>query len=132
MKPVFVYGTLRPGKHNFSVAAPFVAQAVDAVAYGYRLMKGSLPFAVVGDETDFIVGNLLYFHHSTYSYAMSALDCLEGFRGQEVGSHNLYDRVSGVVRDLTNQKDIEAWIYLFARPLPPNLPIINDYCLESK
>lgn len=117
--PVFVYGTLRPGRINHArlVRGRTVAE-VPAVLPDAVLYEGpGYPYALPepGSEVD---GDLLHPGPGQYASLLSELDALEGYRP---GAHdNLYERHLRTVR-LRDGSTTEAWAYLAAEPLARRL-----------
>lgn len=113
--PVFVYGTLRPGFHNYEA---FLAGRTVHIDYnvkvpGFIMLAGPsspFPFVVPGNPENVVTGDLVYVAPGMYDNVLMELDYLEGYiPGDE---DNLYDRkliqfdADGVAR--------VAYIYLAA------------------
>lgn len=117
--PVFVYGTLRPGRHNdvlWSWGATDVADGV-AKAFGIKLThNGSIPFArATDDPTDFTVGALIVTTPETWRYIIHSLDQLEGHP-------HLYERTR--LKIDVDGEPVDAWVYLVGPDFPahPEVP----------
>jgi gamma-glutamylcyclotransferase (GGCT)/AIG2-like uncharacterized protein YtfP len=106
-RPVFVYGTLRPGFRNWSVAAPFVVHHEPAVLPGHRLHLLEYP-TVVADEQRQVVGDLLWLRDESAMTALAALDRFEDHRPDHREA-SLYVRDGCPVT--TAQGTVDAWVY---------------------
>lgn len=111
--PVFVYGTLRPGQHNFSL----MADAADAAAAGrlsgvgvYGADRGFPYAAEHADPEAVAVGDVVWLRDGEAGdKARASLDWLEGFDSDAPsGSH--YERVARDV--VTEAGPVRAWVYL--------------------
>ncbi|GHF59294.1 gamma-glutamylcyclotransferase [Streptomyces mashuensis] len=111
--PVFVYGTLRPGRCNHDrflggrTVAEVPARMRDVVLYegpGY-------PYAVARPGGE-VRGELVTVDPERYEEVLAALDVLEGCRPGDPG-RSLYDRV---VREALVEDGgaVRAWVYLAA------------------
>lgn len=106
MTKVFVYGTLKKGRHNHSWLQNSFCIGKCILA-GYEIRAGRLPYAIQSDNEDArIEGELYEINHRV----LEDLDILEGHP-------NFYKRVW-----VTTSKG-KAWVYLyqdakFARALP--------------
>jgi gamma-glutamylcyclotransferase (GGCT)/AIG2-like uncharacterized protein YtfP len=104
---VFVYGTLKPGYHNYRVAAPWVVGTAEARAFGklYDLPQG-YPALTAGK--DIIHGYLLSF---VDKQALADLDDLEDYDSNKTDGDNLYYREETEVFDGSMNSIGKAWIY---------------------
>lgn len=108
--PVFVYGTLRPGRYNHRVVAGALAAASPAVLTGHALYVRGLPY-VVPQPDAVVVGDLLDLTSQRYTRTLRALDQLEGYREEDPdGSHYVRTRVT--VRVDADGGVRPAWVYL--------------------
>ena len=109
--PVFVYGTLRPGRGNYGWAlSGRTVNEEPATLAGAVMHHGpGFPYVVTGDGV--VVGDLIEVDPAAYDDVMASLDALEGYRPAR--RSNLYDRVVTSVRTATGPR--KAWVYLAAR-----------------
>jgi gamma-glutamylcyclotransferase (GGCT)/AIG2-like uncharacterized protein YtfP len=113
--PVFVYGTLRPGQHNFPLfgdAYHRVEPSAQIEDFGIYGAQRGFPYAKdnLGSKT---VGDILWIdHNSNGHYTRQSLDALEGF-DSDMPSQSHYERVLRKASYLENGKPIEVdiWIY---------------------
>lgn len=121
MTVVFVYGTLRPGLPNHSVAAYGVAFSVAAHGHGLRLYAAShcgYPYATTsGRLGDVVVGALLTLRPDRCPTTLARLDCLEGYDPDHPDRGHYLRRQRTFVTDQPSQAGptgtpIEAWVYL--------------------
>lgn len=98
-RPVFVYGTLRPGHHNHArlLAGNTVRELPAHVTRHWLYLQG-VPYAVpLGPNEDLhnpppLIGALITIAPDRYEQVMTSLDALEGYRPNDPdGSH--YRRV---------------------------------------
>ena len=106
-RPVFVYGTLRPGFRNWAVAAPFVDRHEPAVLIGHRLHLLEYP-TVVPDEQRRVVGDLLWLRDERTADGLAALDRFEDHRPDDRDG-SLYVRDACSVT--TAAGAVDAWVY---------------------
>ena len=102
--PIFVYGTLRPGRGNDPRWRGRADARFDgiALARGWRLVGADhwYPFAIAADDS--AVGCLITPHPNRYGEVLTALDRLEGYP-------DFYTRVLTEV--FTPDGSETAWIY---------------------
>ncbi len=103
---VFCYGTLRRGYPNHWVIKPFVASIELGVIRGTMHDGPGFPY-VVQHGNGLVQGEWVSIHPGSESKALSAMDCLEGYRG--AGQDNHYDRV--LTQDAL-EPNIEGWLYV--------------------
>ncbi|MFI6283218.1 gamma-glutamylcyclotransferase family protein [Streptomyces sp. NPDC051018] len=114
--PFFVYGTLRPGRHNHDLLLRGRTAAEEpGFLPGAVLYHGpGYPYAVEtpGDSRLFVTGELLTAAPGRYEALVAALDELEGYNAPG-HSGNLYERVA---RDVLRPDGtpVRAWVYLAA------------------
>ena len=102
MRPVFVYGTLRPGSWNHDAwLAPWLdGEAEEAVLDDHRLhAHDGLPY-VVAEAGATVRGHLARLAAATYAEGLARLDRLEDVETRH------YDRVAVVVGG------VAAWLYV--------------------
>jgi gamma-glutamylcyclotransferase (GGCT)/AIG2-like uncharacterized protein YtfP len=117
--PVFVYGTLRRGQHNYRLLRDRTVAEHPAVLPGHALHDAGLPYVVPGTAADRVVGELMVVHPSHYAEVLQALDWLEGHRpGQP--SHYVRVRATVQVRDRPHEREVEAWVYLAGERFQPS------------
>jgi gamma-glutamylcyclotransferase (GGCT)/AIG2-like uncharacterized protein YtfP len=105
MLPVFVYGTLRPGRGNDRLWQCKATHHHDgeAMARGYRLVhNGAYPYAIPAPD-EFAVGCLLRPLWTKYREVVAEMDRLEGV------AYDHYKRVAVTV-ELAKGRE-QAWIY---------------------
>ena len=112
IRAVFVYGTLRPGRRNWRVAAPLCATHEPATLPGYGLY--ALAYPVIAPITDGGTrGDLLHLRPDRADGAATALDRLDAFEGVDPvrPERSYYERVlTEVVTD--DGLRHAAWVYL--------------------
>lgn len=124
-RPVFVYGTLRPGQVNWTQLAPVAARVEPATLPGHRLYALEYPCAVgVGaDEHSHgtsVRGELIWIEPVQYDMTMTALDWYEDVRDDDPGN-SLYVRIARpAVVDSTGER-VECWVYVAGLPLAHRL-----------
>lgn len=114
--PVFVYGTLRPGQHNFPLfgnAYYHVEANAEIKDFGVYGAQRSFPYAkdTVGSKT---VGDILWVDlNANGQYARQSLDSLEGF-DSDAPSDSHYERVLRKAKYLENGEpvDVDIWVYI--------------------
>lgn len=110
MKPFIVYGTLRPGHHNYQWAlfGQTISEETVTIPNSRLTTNGGFPF-LVPSEGEVSEGTLVTVDDFFYKEVLANLDHLEGYR--EGGNNNLYDRV--VVEVATKSGEmVEAWLYV--------------------
>jgi gamma-glutamylcyclotransferase (GGCT)/AIG2-like uncharacterized protein YtfP len=106
-RPYFVYGTLRPELGNAHWWRSCGAQAFydgEAKVYGFKLVAKGIPYAVLAEDHDVVVGALILPPEDLEDqvYLRWSLDSLEGYPLH-------YDRL--VTRVWTPDGSCMAWIY---------------------
>ena len=106
---VFVYGTLRPGRRNWHVAAPLCVTHEPATLPGYGLY--ALAYPVVAPVTDGGTrGDLLHLRPDRADADLERLDAFEGVDAVRP-DRSYYERVlTEVVTDDGSRH--AAWVYL--------------------
>lgn len=113
---LFVYGSLKRGKHNHDclMEANFICTAF--VRNGYNLYVGKLPYLVKEKGGMGCVGELYEINEAT----LNLCDYLEG--------HPLfYTRTKIWVTDANSGEEIEASTYLYNHQLPAGLEPRREY-----
>ncbi|MFI9202396.1 gamma-glutamylcyclotransferase family protein [Streptomyces sp. NPDC053048] len=108
--PVFVYGTLRPGRRNHDrfLAGRTVAET-PARLRGAVLYEGpGFPYAVA-DPAGEVRGELITVAAGAYDAVLAALDVLEDHRPGD--PRNVYERVMREV-SVEDGGTVRAWVYL--------------------
>ena len=120
-KPVFVYGTLRPGAPAFGQVAPFV-RAVRAATLPEAALYDLGPFPMLVPGEGEVVGEVLDLEPSVYRFALSALDRYEGYNARR--DRGLFVRRAWEAV-LDGGERVAVWVYvgtphqvLTARPIP--------------
>lgn len=111
-RPVFAYGTLRPGRTNWAVAAPWCLRHEPAILPGFGLYALDHPVVAPLDDGvgTGVRGDLLWLDPPAADHALARLDAFEGVvRGDARLSH--YLRASHRVRAAAGET-VEAWVYL--------------------
>ena len=124
-RPVFVYGTLRPGQRNWE---RLLAGATQRVVSG-RLARvelvdcGQYPAAVERAGVAGAVGEVVWIRPDVWRSVLAALDHLEGY--DPVDSERLFDRVVRPVE--TADGPVDCWVYLAGRMLARSArPVVGD------
>ncbi|MEV6670275.1 gamma-glutamylcyclotransferase family protein [Streptomyces sp. NPDC051162] len=117
--PVFVYGTLRPGRRNHTVFLLGRTVAEEpARLRGAVLFEGpGYPYAVADPEGE-VVGEVLWLPADRHDALLASLDALEGY--EPGGSANHYVRVVRPVQ-LLGGDTVRAWTYLAEEGLAARL-----------
>lgn len=106
--PFFVYGTLRPGQHNYSLMKGGVAEQTPAVLADHAMYASGLPY-VVAEHGGIVMGDLVTVTEDAYAEMLDRLDRLEGYReGRDEDSFYIRRQVE-VTTDLG---PAQAWVYL--------------------
>jgi gamma-glutamylcyclotransferase (GGCT)/AIG2-like uncharacterized protein YtfP len=111
--PVFAYGTLRPGEHNYGIVEAYVFRHEPASLDNASLYYGpGFPYLVEGGTE--VRGELLYISVADWPQAIRALDYLEGIdTGNTVNGH--YQRVQKFVTCVNENGELgarRAWVYM--------------------
>jgi gamma-glutamylcyclotransferase (GGCT)/AIG2-like uncharacterized protein YtfP len=92
-RPVFVYGTLRPGQGNYRyLLAEHATEDRPARVRGYALYGAGFPYAV-RERGSVIQGAVVWIDPAAYIETLEGLDRLEGFRPDRPGQSH-YVRVN--------------------------------------
>lgn len=119
-RPVFVYGTLMPGWHNYdALLAGATTREEPATLAGMVLRDfGAFPYLLPGRGV--VQGVLLWLHDPR---TLDRVDALEGYFGREHPA-NHYDRIVVIATTQTNEQ-IECWTYVAADPSSvQHLPLV--------
>lgn len=109
-RPVFVYGTLRPGDANHHLVADAV-RAAPAWLADHALHGHGLPFPYVTPQPGaWVRGEVVWPAEGSHGELLARLDQLEGFVA-EGDPANHYDRVARRCR-LDEGEQVHAWVYL--------------------
>ncbi|MEV5505351.1 gamma-glutamylcyclotransferase family protein [Streptomyces orinoci] len=108
--PLFVYGTLRPGRHNYArYLQGHTTAEKPARLRGAALYEGpGYPFAVPAPHSQ-VHGDLITLAPAGYAAVLTTLDALEGYAPG--APDNLYERVALPVELPTGERP-PAWVYL--------------------
>ena len=104
----FVYGTLRPGQHNFRVIAPLVVETAPGTLHNHVLYGRRLPFPYAAPGAGRVIGDVLRVVPDRMPEALRVLDALEGYSGE--GKPNHY--VRRAVKVVTERGTLPAWVFL--------------------
>jgi gamma-glutamylcyclotransferase (GGCT)/AIG2-like uncharacterized protein YtfP len=109
VRTVFVYGTLRPGRRNWAVAAPLCASHEAATLPGYGLYALAYPVVapITGGGTR---GDLLHLRPDRVAAGLDQLDAFEGVDTARP-ERSSYERV---LTEVVTDDGIRhaAWVYL--------------------
>lgn len=108
--PVFVYGTLRHGQHNYKrYLFDRTAAELPAIILGelYEVRGGGFPCMV--DGRNLVFGELMAIQPERYEATVRDLDRLEGYSEDEP-ERSMYHRRRSEVR-LEDGSIVEAWAY---------------------
>lgn len=131
-RPVFVYGTLRPGYHNhdWALKGRTVSEETATLNQAVMFDYGHFPFVSITHPeaaTHQVQGVLVTIPDEHYQDVVKDLDMLEGYRAP--GSNtNLYDRVEVEVTTRSGAT-VTAWTYVAAanrEAVIGNLPIVES------
>lgn len=106
MASIFVYGSLLPGLHNYSVISPYVVAAMPGRVHGRLVDAGPYP-ALIADERRTVRGMWL----TVTIDAIPILDRLEEFIGIE--ENNDYERVWTTDAE---DPELSGWMYVWTHP----------------
>jgi gamma-glutamylcyclotransferase (GGCT)/AIG2-like uncharacterized protein YtfP len=114
-RPVFVYGTLRPGLPNWERLLAGRSERVTAGRLpGVVLLDcGHYPAAVERPGGGGAVGEVVWIRPGAWPAVLAALDHLEGYHPTDPDA--LFDRVVRTVE--TANGTVECWVYLAGRML---------------
>lgn len=109
-RPVFVYGTLRPGQPNWErLLAGRAQRVVTGRLPGVVLLDcGHYPAAVERPGARGAIGEVVWIPATAWPAVLAALDHLEGYDPAE--AHRLFDRVVRPVQ--TADGPVDCWVYL--------------------
>ena len=109
-RPVFVYGTLRPGQPNWQrLLAGRSERVVTGRLPGAVLLDcGHYPAAVERPAAEGAVGEVVWITPDAWSVVLEALDHLEGY--DPTDPDPLFERVDRPVE--TAHGAVECWVYL--------------------
>lgn len=128
--PFFVYGTLRHGEGNYSgLLQGYTSHEVLATMPGLDMHgRSGFPYAVTNaDNTQGIVGELMYVPDEIYPQVQASLDRLEGYDPRETRGWQHYLRI---VRKayLADGTEVEAYVYVasasVAKDVRESIPLI--------
>lgn len=128
--PVFVYGTLKYGFHNFSrILKGKVARINKAVVSGCEIYAvANFPGVIKGEGQ--VHGELMYIQPELFEETLKELDRLEGYR-PGTQSFCMYLRETTTV--ITDKgESIEALIYIWNHPVLPQTKIEDGIWLPGK
>lgn len=115
--PLFVYGTLKPGKCNY---APFLAGQTSAeqpatLSGAALYTQGPYPYLVVDPDlaapAEHVTGNVITLRSQVYEAVMLQVDRLEDYIPDD--EYNEYERVVREVQ--TAEGPVQVWTYVAAR-----------------
>jgi len=112
MTLLFVYGTLMLGESNHGLIAPYVTRVSTAWVEGMKLMQPYPDYPCMVRGAGRVQGEILSLDPLTAAEALRVMDQLEDYYG-EGHPENEYNRV----RILVHPLGLEAWAFLWARPL---------------
>lgn len=110
--PVFVYGSLLHGLHNYGrYLAGATAHEEAAMADGFEMysVRGSFPGIIPGGGS--IHGELMFIEPDQFTHVMERLDHLEGYEPRRE-SHSFYLRREVTAISQSGSR-VKAWIYLY-------------------
>lgn len=114
--PLFVYGTLRRGQHNYArLLAGYTVSELPATITGMRLYSvGAFPVMTEGDPAHMVYGEWMIVHPLFYHRVLEQLDHLEGYNpaAEAAGLQpGLYRREKRRVQ-LEGGGEALAWLYI--------------------
>jgi gamma-glutamylcyclotransferase (GGCT)/AIG2-like uncharacterized protein YtfP len=114
-RPLFVYGTLRPGQPNWErLLAGRSERVLSGRLPGVVLLDcGHYPAAVERAGAGGAAGEVVSIPSTAWSAVLAALDHLEGYDPDE--GHRLFERVVRAVQ--TADGPLDCWVYLAGRML---------------
>lgn len=121
-RPVFVYGTLRPGQgnYNWSLKGNTTREVTATLDNSTMYSNGGFPYVLEnGDDSEKVTGTLVFIEEDEYLDVMRSLDMLEGTRHNDDNSEdgvaedtrNHYNRVKRVVAT-ENGEQYVCWTYI--------------------
>lgn len=115
-RPVFVYGTLRPGQANYRLLAARTDREEPAIAPGLALFGWGFPYAVPvrGAST---VGVLITITPDLYRDVLIDLDHLEGYRPNRPDRSHYIRQARTVL--IAAGDSHTAWVYLAGPGIDP-------------
>ena len=122
-RPVFVYGTLRPGQPNWDrLLAGSSERVIPGRLSGVDLLDcGRYPAAVERPDAAGAVGEVVWVRAGEWPEVLAALDYLEGY--DPADPNPLFERI---VRSVdTTEGSLECWVYVAGRTLAEaGLPLV--------
>ena len=114
-RPVFVYGTLRPGQPNWErLLVRRAARTAPGCLSGVDLLDcGHYPAAVERTGADGATGDVVWIEPRAWLGVLADLDHLEGYHPAD--PDRLYDRAVRAVD--TADGPVECWVYVAGRVL---------------
>jgi gamma-glutamylcyclotransferase (GGCT)/AIG2-like uncharacterized protein YtfP len=116
--PVFVYGTLRSGQHNFGLMGKAPTEIRDAKLYGVAVYGSSRAFPYAANHPDpnaVTVGEIVWLSPDEEGEnARLNLDYLEGFDSDSPSTSH-YTREKKIIvteNEMGEQERYEAWVYI--------------------
>lgn len=113
--PLFVYGTLRRGQHNYMrLLAGYTVSEIPATISGMRLYTvGHFPVMVEGEPGEVVHGEWMIVHPIVYAHVLEMLDRLEGYNptAADGNASGLYRREKRRVQ-LASGSEALAWMYI--------------------
>lgn len=108
--PVLVYGTLRPGGTNYeNFLAGDTTSEENVQIHGFSMYSNvGYPYLTTGEGT--VTATLVSVKPEEYDATMYGLDFLEGYRGEDPGRANHYNRRLATFTHEGAEK--KAWIYV--------------------
>ncbi|RSL34801.1 gamma-glutamylcyclotransferase [Salibacterium salarium] len=114
--PVFVYGTLRNGLHNYeNILKDQTATENNATSVGslYAVDHESFP-CLVREGRTIIQGEVMYIKEDRYDDILKKLDYLEGYDESNIQESDYVREVTTVTDD--KGQDVEVYIYYWNQP----------------
>lgn len=121
-KPIFVYGTLLPGWHNYEALLAGFTQREERASMSGMILRDAGPFPYSVPGAGVVHGVLIWLADLQ---ALDRVDALEGYFGPDHPA-NHYERIVATAKTQAGES-ITCWTYVAADPSGvAHLPVIID------
>jgi len=124
MIPIFVYGTLREGLHDYErVLKGKTENIVNATIEGFDMLNlGTSPGIITG--SNIIVGEVVSVAPNMYLQTLQLLDRLEGYNPSQKGKSRYHREIRKVT--LEDGTAVDAYVYIYNVKLGTDYPVIDS------
>jgi len=114
--PIFVYGTLKEGEHNFRLLEGRLDGVETAELRGFEMYSVHGMFPAIMEGKGAVKGQLIYIHPELYHKVMRKVDRLEGYSENNPGASMYVRKQVFVINSEGNTEP--AWVYIWNRKAP--------------